>query len=105
MSAVLCVANTGLELTHSGIIRFLENEGFSSADTEGLGVHLNIPWPIMKTLEKDNVRNSKVMFYKVIDIWLNLMEPTSEKLAEALDGCGYPRISKKLRSKLSNILI
>ncbi len=88
-----------MELTHSGIIRFLENEGFSSADTQDLGVHLNIPWPKMKTLEKDNVRNSKAMFYKVIGIWLNLMKPTSEKLAKALAECGYPRIAKKIRSE------
>ncbi len=81
----------------------MENEGFSAADTEDLGVHLNIPRPTMKTLEKDNVRSSKAMFYKVIDIWLNLEEPTSEKLAKALAGCDYLRIAEKITSKLCQL--
>ncbi len=91
-----------MELTYSGIISFLEEENFSAADTEYLGVHLNIPRSTMKTLKKDNVGDTKAFFYAVIGNWLNNTEPTSAKLAEALDKCGYSRISEKIRSKLFN---
>ncbi len=89
----------GLELTYSGIIRFLEKENFTAANAEYLGVHLNIPRSTMETLKRDYVGNTKAFFYAVIGSWLDLTKATSEKLAEALDKCGYSRISEKIRSK------
>ena len=89
-----------MELTHAGIIRFLEKENFSAAKAENLGVYLNIPRSTMETLKRDHVGNTKAFFYAVIASWLNLTTATSEELAEALDGCGCPRISEIIRSKL-----
>ena len=96
---------TGLELTQAGIVHFLNNHGFSAADAEDLGLYLNIPRGIMRTLKKDNVGNSNALFHDVIGSWLDITDPTSAKLAEALDNCGLKIIAKKIRSKLLSILL
>ncbi len=53
----------------------------------------------MRTLKKDNV-NSNDLFLNVIGSWLDIIEPTSAKLANALDNCGLKRIAEKIGSKL-----
>ena len=78
-------------------------KGFSAADAEPLGLYLNIPWPIMNTLKKDNVGNARGLFYAVIGSWLDLTEPTSEELAKALDRSGHQRIADIIRGTLLRI--
>ncbi len=39
------------------------------------------------------------LFHDVIDAWLDLVEPTEELLADALDKSGYRRIARKLRGE------
>ena len=88
-----------LELTYSGIISFLKEERFSSADAQLLGVHLNIPQPTMNTLTKNNVGNADGLLYDVIDSWLNFTDPTAEELAKALDNSDCKRIADRIRGK------
>ncbi len=89
----------GLKLNHSGIIAFLNKEGFSSADTEALAAHLGISRPKIKTLKVHNVGNARGFLNQVIGTWLDLVEPTEELLADALDRSGYAKIARKLRGE------
>ncbi len=80
----------------------MEKEDFSAANAEYLGVHLNISRSTMETLKKNHVGDIKALSYAVIGSWLDITDPTSAKLAEALDNCGLKRIAEKIRSKLFN---
>ncbi len=79
----------GIQLTVSGIASYLRDIGFSAADAEDLGVHLDIPWSTMKTLKKTNAGNPKSLLYDVIGTWLDHTEPTSDKLVTAVHNSGY----------------
>ncbi len=90
-----------LELTQPGITSFLEAQGFSAADVETLGVHLNVPASELKTLKKDNPGNVTSVFYGVINCWLHLCEPShvQETLADGLEKSGCINIAKRVRGK------
>ncbi len=75
----------------------MESEGYSATNAEALGTHLSIPRPNMNIMMRDNPRDSKGLFYAVIESWLSLPESTWEKLADALDKSDSERIAKKLR--------
>ncbi len=96
----LTVANAvylGIQLVHSEVISFLEGEGYSATSAEALGTYLAIPRPNMNIMMRDNPRDSKGLFYAVIESWLSLPGPTWEKLADALDKSDSERIAKKLQ--------
>ncbi len=85
-------------LNHVGIIHFLHQEGFSPADAETLAIHLNIPKPILWNAKKDN-HDVMGLFLDIIGAWLDLVEPTEELLADALNKSCYRKIANKLRGK------
>ncbi len=49
---------------------------------------------------KDNVGNVMGSFYKIIETWLQLSEPSTKELAEALERSGYNRIARTLRGEI-----
>ncbi len=88
------------DLSFNGIISFLKAEDFSASDSETLGVHLKVPRPDINTMKKDNVGDAMCLFYKIIETWLRLSEPSTKELAEALERSGYKRIARKLRGEI-----
>ncbi len=82
----------------------MDKHGFSVADAEALGEYLNIPMHEIKALKKDNVGDANALLFNVIKSWLFLAEPTSSKLAKALEICGYLKIAEEIRSKLIIII-
>ena len=100
MNVCMCLIVIGLQLTHPNIIHFLTDGGFSASDAETLGEHLQVTRPNIKTLKMDYHGNAVGLFYAVIDSWLQLSEPSWEKLAEALDKSDYPNISKRIRGEI-----
>ncbi len=95
----------GFELSFNGIISFLTEEQFSAADSESLGVHLNIPMHEIRTMKANNVGNAKGFLYAIIDNWFRLTEPSVEVLANALDKTGYKNIAKRMKGNFSYNII
>ncbi len=78
----------------------MKDGGFSASDTETLGIHLKVPLPDINVMKKNNVGDVMGLFYKIIETWLRLSEPSTKELAEALERSGYNRIARKLRGEI-----
>ena len=78
----------------------MKEEGFSAADAETLGGHLNVPRSDIRTLKKNNVGNAMSLFYDIIDTWLQLTEPSLEELAKALERSDYKNIARRIRGEI-----
>ncbi len=76
----------------------MKDEGFSPADSIHLGEHLFIPIPTLNALRKNNSGYSQDLLIDVIQKWMDLTEPTWEKLAQALERCDYINIAGKIRA-------
>ncbi len=87
----------GSEPSHSNILSFLKDEGFSAAHAKILGTHLNLPRATIRTLKKNNADDANGLLYDIIDSWLDQTEPSWEELARALDKCDYHRIARKCK--------
>ncbi len=93
----LCPFNSaGLKSSYLEIIHFLKDNGFSEAKADILGENLGIPRPKIITLEKNNAGNAEGLFRDVIVYWLDNLEPSWIKLADALGRSDYKTIADKI---------